>query len=97
MEEDLKKILEKNSQDVADIKKMVRGIKNHFIRREIYQWLVIILFVAPLFIGGFFIWPILKNAVSQYQELLGGASLENINPASLKITPELINQLKSLK
>jgi hypothetical protein len=70
MEEDLKQILEKNSQDVAEIKKMVKGIKNHFIRQEIYQWLIIILFVAPVIIAGFMLWPTLVNLSDQIQQIL---------------------------
>ena len=70
MDEDLKKILEKNSQDVEEIKKMVKGIKNHFVRQEIYQWLIIVLIVAPIVIGGFMLWPILVNFSNQIQPIL---------------------------
>jgi hypothetical protein len=71
MDEDLKKILEQNAADMAEMKKMVRGIKNHFIRAEIYQWLVILIFVVPTVVGIIFIWPTLKSFSSQYGQLLG--------------------------
>jgi hypothetical protein len=70
MDEDLKKILEQNAADMAEMKKMVRGIKNHFIRAEIYQWLIIFVFVAPIFIGAIVLWPTLKSLSGQYGQIM---------------------------
>jgi Gpi18-like mannosyltransferase len=70
MEEDLKKILEQNSADMAEMKKMVRGIKNHFIRSEIYQWLVIVLIVLPFVVGMIVLWPQIKSLSGQYGQIM---------------------------
>ncbi|MDD5527720.1 MAG: hypothetical protein PHO56_01960 [Patescibacteria group bacterium] len=70
MDEELKKYLEKNVEDMAEMKKMVKSIKNHFVRAEIYQWLVIIVFILPVVVAGFYLWPMLQGLSGQYQQIL---------------------------
>jgi|WetSurMetagenome_2_1015567.scaffolds.fasta_scaffold377346_1 hypothetical protein len=66
MDEDLKKI----TQDLAEIKQMVKGIKGHFVRQEIYQWLIVFSFVVPFIVIVILIWPSIKGLSGQYQEIM---------------------------
>ncbi len=66
MDEDLKKLAE----DVAEMKIMVKGIKNHFVRAEIYQWLVIVLIIAPVVVGLIMLWPQIKSLSGQYGNIM---------------------------
>jgi hypothetical protein len=70
MDEDLKKILEQNAADMAEMRKMIKGIKNHFIRAEIYQWFIIFLFIAPVVAGVIMLWPMMKDFSGQYQQIM---------------------------
>lgn len=66
MDEDLKRYLEQSRADMAEMKQMVRGIKNHFIRAEIYQWLIVAIVVIPSIIGVILLWP----QISQFQQIM---------------------------
>jgi len=70
MDEELKKYLEQNRLDMIEMRKMVKGIKNHFVRAEIYQWLIIVLFIAPVVVGMIMLWPSIKSLSGQYQQIL---------------------------
>jgi hypothetical protein len=70
MDEELKKYLEQNRLDMIEMRKMVKGIKNHFIRAEIYQWLVIVLIVAPFAVGLIWLWPSIKTMSGQFEQIL---------------------------
>ena len=78
MDEDFKKL----SQDVEEIKKAVKGIKGYFVRQEIYQWLMILVFVVPFIVMGFWLWPMLQGFTGQYQNImskgLGAVSGEDV-------------------
>jgi hypothetical protein len=92
--------MQKLAADVAEIRQTVKKIKNHFLREEIYRWFLIILVVVPTVIGFFMVWPMLKGAWGQYQQLLGmgqAASQVNITDLEKNISPDLLKQLEALK
>ena len=70
MDEDLKKYLEQNRVDLAEIRQTVRGIKNHFVRQEIYQWVIILAVVVPFVVVTIMLWPTIKGLGLSYQQLL---------------------------
>jgi hypothetical protein len=70
MDEDLKNYLDQSRLDMMEMKKMVKGIKNHFIRAEIYQWLIIALVVVPCIIAVVMLWPTLSGLSGQYGNIL---------------------------
>jgi hypothetical protein len=93
MDEDLKKLLEENLQINRENNKMLKSIKRHFIWQRIVSLFYFIIIVGPIIVAFFYLPPLLKPMIEQYQELMGGAGLGSINASN--ITPELINQIKS--
>ncbi|HTX86943.1 MAG TPA: hypothetical protein VMC41_02680 [Candidatus Nanoarchaeia archaeon] len=79
MDEDLKKILEQNSADMAEMKQMVKGIKNHFIRAEIYQWAVVALIVVPSVIALFLLWPMINSLPNIMSNGVGAITGSDVN------------------
>jgi len=79
MDEDLKRYLEQSRTDMAEMKQMVKGIKNHFIRAEIYQWVIVALIVIPSIIAVILLWP----QIGQYQQIMqngiGAITGNNLN------------------
>ncbi len=113
MEEDLKKTLqtlianeEDVKKDLADIKKLVKSIKNHFIRDEIFSFLRLLIIIVPLVIGTLYLMPILEKSMQQYQQLLGFSAdigsgkvdMNNLDIGNIQkyLTPEVMKQLESL-
>jgi hypothetical protein len=80
MDEDLKRYLEQSRADMAEMKQMVKGIKNHFIRAEIYQWVIVALVVIPSIVAVFLLLP----QINQYQQILS-AGLGSITGSDLNL------------
>jgi uncharacterized membrane protein (DUF106 family) len=96
MDEDLKKLLEENLRISQENHQMLKSMKRHFLWQKVISVFYFILIVGPIIVGVVFLPSLLKPIIGQYQELLGGASLVNDGTSAVKITPDLINQLKSL-
>jgi hypothetical protein len=113
MEEELKKALqsvvaneEDIKKDLTEIKKMVKSIKNHFIRDEIFSFLRLLIIIVPLVIGAIYLMPIVEKSMQQYQQILGlstdiGSGKVDINNVDIGnvqkyITPEVMKQLENL-
>ncbi len=107
MDDELKKIVEiaaKNSEetkkDLVEIKKMVKSIRNHFIRDEIYSFVRFLIIVVPLIVGAIYLMPMLNSAMEQYRQLMG-LPLEigngNIKPEDMQkyVSPDVLKQLES--
>jgi len=80
MDEELKRYLEQSRADMAEMKQMVKGIKNHFIRAEIYQWVIVALVVIPSIVAVFLLLP----QINQYQQILS-AGLGSITGSDLNL------------
>ena len=105
MDDELKKLVEitaKNSEeikkDLAEMKKMVKSIKHHFIRDEIFSFLRFLIIVVPMVVGTIYLMPYLEKALGQYQQLMGfsvDASNNTLKMEDLQklVSPDLIKQL----
>lgn len=92
--------LKKLADDVAEIRVIVKKIKGHFIREEIYSWLKIFLFIVPLIVGTIYLMPLMEQAIKQYQGLLGFASdteTDDAKPGTINISPEILKQIEALQ
>lgn len=96
MDEDLKKLLEENLRVSQENHKMLKSIKRHFVWQKVLSIFYFIVIVGPIIIGIFYLPALIKPIMEQYQGLLSGASLGNVDASSIKITPELMNQIKNL-
>jgi hypothetical protein len=107
MDDELKKLVEitaKNSEemkkDLVEMKKMVKSIKHHFIRDEIFSFLRFLVIVVPMVVGTIYLMPYLEKAMGQYQQLMGfsaDASSGNLKIEDLKkiVSPEMLKQLEA--
>ena len=105
MDDELKKLVEisaKNSEeikkDLAEMKKMVKSIKHHFIRDEIFSFLKFLVIIVPMVVGTIYLMPYLEKALGQYQQLMGfsaDASSGNLKMEDLQkiVSPEKIKEL----
>jgi hypothetical protein len=100
MDDDLKKLLEENLRLNKENYLMLRKIKRHFFWQSIIGWFYFIIIVGPIVWSIFYLPAILKPVISQYQDLLGGASAAgslNLQDVQKSITPEMLDKLKSDK
>jgi hypothetical protein len=105
MDEELKKLVEiaaKNTEDtkkdLAEIKKMVKSIKNHFIRDEIYSFLRFLVIIVPLIVGAIYLMPFLEQMLGQYQQLMKlsvdlSDGKADINSIQSSVSPDTIKAL----
>lgn len=96
MDEDLKKLLEENLKINQENHEMLKGIKRHFFWQKMIALFYFVIIVGPIIWGLFYLPALLGPIIGQYSNLLGGASSGETGTSGIKITPELINQLKSL-
>lgn len=71
MENEIKKLLEKNLELNQDIFKMVKSIKSYILWARIFGVLKILIIVIPIILGLIYLPPLLKNVFNNYQGLLG--------------------------
>lgn len=108
MDDELKKLVEiaaKNSEDIkkdlGEMKKMVKSIKNHFFRDEMYSLLKFLLIIVPLVLGAIYLMPFLQQSMQQYQQLMGFATETSNGTVKIEdlkkmVSPEMLKQLESL-
>jgi len=85
IDEDLKKILEKNSQDIDELKGMVKSIKNYFLWQRIYQIIMILTIVVPIVVAYFLVGPMLKGLLENgLGAITGNVDMNNLSPELLK-------------
>ncbi|MFA5248774.1 MAG: hypothetical protein WC415_06225 [Patescibacteria group bacterium] len=70
MEDDLKQALEKISKLSEENNVMLKKIKRYFLWQRLFSVLYFLLIVGPIVIGIIYLPPLLKDAFSQYQDLL---------------------------
>ena len=82
MENEIKKLLEKNLELNREIFKMVKSIKSYILWARIFGVLKILIIVIPIILGLIYLPPLLKNVFNNYQGLLGldksGLDLESL-------------------
>jgi len=86
MDEEIKKILEKNLKLTKEIHEMAKSIKSFMMWQRVFSFLKILIIVVPIVIGIIYLPPLLKNVFEQYQGLLGigGGTSGNIIENLLK-------------
>jgi hypothetical protein len=89
MDEEIKKLLEKNLELTEEIHKMVKSVKRYMLWQNIWSFLKILIIVVPITIGIIYLPPLLKDVFKQYQNLLG---VEN----ALNLGSGVSNPLESL-
>jgi len=72
MEDEIKKLLEKNLELTEEVHKMVKSVKSYMLWQNIFSFLKILIIVVPIVIGIIYLPPLLKGVFQQYQSLLGG-------------------------
>jgi len=75
MDEEIKKLLEKNLELNEEIYHMVRDLKNYIFWQRIWSVFKVLIIVVPLIIGFIYLPPLIKDMFTGYQSLLG----ENAN------------------
>jgi hypothetical protein len=107
MDDELKRLVEisaKNSEeikkDLAEMKKMVKSIKHHFIRDEIFSFLRFLIIVVPMIVGTIYLMPYLQKAMTQYQQLMGfsadaSAGTLKIEDLQKLVSPEMMKSLEN--
>ena len=61
MEDEIKKLLEKNLELTEEIYKMVKGIKKYIFWQKVFSFLKILIIVVPIIIGIIYLPPLLKR------------------------------------
>ncbi len=90
-EEKIEKLLEKNLEEIQEIKKEVDYIKRYVFWSKVWSFSKIFFIVLPLIIGYIYLIPIFKNVLSQYVDLLGiQGGLKNM-PANEQVPANIIN------
>ncbi|MFH0874224.1 MAG: hypothetical protein V1846_05305 [Candidatus Komeilibacteria bacterium] len=90
MDEEIKKILDQQSQDLADIKVQLVKIRRHFVWEQVWSVVRILLIVVPLIVAYIVLMPMLQQALAQYQDL--SSSLKNPAGGNNLNLQDLINQ-----
>jgi hypothetical protein len=72
MDEEIKKLLEKNLELTEEIHKIVKSVKKYMLWQNIFSFLKILIIVVPIVIGIIYLPPLLKDVFQQYQSLLSG-------------------------
>lgn len=71
MDDELKQLLKENLAATEEVKEMVKGIKRYVIFQRVWGWFKILFILVPIVLSIIYLPPLLKDAVSQYQSLLG--------------------------
>ena len=78
-EDDLKKILEENLKISQEIKENTQYIKKFVIVSQVFSFLKLLIIIIPIVLGIIYLPPLLKDAVSQYQQLFDmGGDVQNL-------------------
>ena len=83
MDEEIKKLLEKNLELTKEIYAMTKKIKGYITFQKIMSLVYIMLIVVPIVLSIIYLPPLLKGAFNQYKDILGiqpgsDASIKNL-------------------
>ena len=91
MDEEIKKLLEKNLELTEEIYKKAKYMKRYVIFQQIFCILKILIIVVPIVLGIIYLPPLLKNVYSQYHELLNlGGKVDTIDIDVKQLPPDLL-------
>jgi len=78
MDEDIKKLLEKNLELTEDIHEMTKKIKSYILWQKVFSIIKILIILVPIILGIIYLPPLLRDVFDQYRELLniGGTGLD---------------------
>jgi hypothetical protein len=79
MEEEIKKLLEKNLELTRATYSMVKDIRSYVRWQKFWGWFKFLIIVAPTILAIIYLSPLINNVIKQYQELLGGNSTSTVN------------------
>ncbi|MDD4611140.1 MAG: hypothetical protein PHU73_04295 [Patescibacteria group bacterium] len=102
MEEDIRKLLEKNYALSKETYRMVKNIRSYTRWQRFWGWVKFIIIVLPIILAIVYLPAILKDLTQKYQELLRGgnaSAIQNIingeNGIDTKnLSPEIQKYLK---
>jgi hypothetical protein len=77
MEEEIKKIIEKNLEVSEEILKTVKYIRSHIFWSRVYGTIKFLLIVVPLVLGLIYLPPLIKDLFGSYQSALTGDIQKN--------------------
>ena len=90
MDEQIKKLLEKNLELNAEIYEMVKSIKSYVFWARIFGILKILIILVPIIIAFIYLPPLFKDLFVQYQDLLNiGGSIDTNS-----LSPDIFEMLK---
>ncbi|MDD4271570.1 MAG: hypothetical protein PHF50_02085 [Patescibacteria group bacterium] len=84
MDEEIKKMLEKNLEYSQEIYKQTKYIKSYVFWAQIFGVLKILIIVVPIVIGIIYLPPLLKGVFDQYKDVLGSGDGGNPLESLLK-------------
>jgi hypothetical protein len=102
MEEDLKKLLEKNLAVAEETLLVVKGIRKYIFWQRIWGWVKFFIFIVlPIVLTIIYLPPLIDSFMKQYQDLMGGAGnastinslLKGSSAIDLKNLPPELQQL----
>jgi len=85
MDEEVKKILEKNQEMITETLELSRKMKKYMLFQQVFGVLRLLIIMIPIILSIIYLPPLLKSAFKQYENLLG---IENVLP-----TTDIINNI----
>ena len=98
MDEEIKKLLEKNLKLNEEILERLKKVHRFVIWQRVMGFVKILLIVVPLVLGLIYLPAILENALAPYKELLnvsGTKAGEAVNQLPSGVSPDLIKKYLS--
>lgn len=83
--DEIGRMIEKNNEMLEEILAISHKTKRYILTQQVMSVVKILLIVVPLILSIFYLTPLIKQAISPYQELLnpsGGANPSISNPIS---------------
>ncbi|MBU0636607.1 MAG: hypothetical protein ABH818_01775 [Patescibacteria group bacterium] len=80
MDEEIKKLLEKNLKITEEIYAMTKKIKSHLAFQRLISVFYLIMFVVPIIVAVIYLPPLINNLVDQYKGVLDINLNDTANP-----------------
>lgn len=71
MDEEIKKLVEKNLELTEEIHRMTKKINNFIAFQKVMSVVYFLLIIVPIVLSLIYLPPLLENVIGQYQDLLG--------------------------
>lgn len=89
LNQDIRSILEENNRLLKEVKAGNTRLERYLRWNRIWSFLRLLIIVIPIILGIIFLKPYVKNAFSEYRELLGSPSADGVNQSL-----DILDQLK---